>query len=72
MTLTPRQRTVARLITQAATNKQIAATVGVQEGRVEQIVTEIAREWGLTRRKNIRVQIALEYQRRYGVDDLTA
>jgi DNA-binding NarL/FixJ family response regulator len=60
--LTRHQFRVAQLIAQAATSKQIAATLGMTDGNVERHVCQIAKAWNLDRCRNIRVQIALKFK----------
>lgn len=57
--LSPRKQAVALLVASSATNKQIAANLGISERQVEEHLTGIARIWRLDRGRNLRVQIAL-------------
>lgn len=67
--LTPRKQQVAKLIFESATNKQIAAAIGLSERQVEHHVAGIARIWRLDHAKNLRVQIALRFSTLYGDHD---
>lgn len=56
--LTDQQATVARLVGDGYSNKQIAAQIGRKPARVEQLIAEIRDAWQLDRSRNLRTQIA--------------
>ena len=56
--LSPRQRSVAHLIAQAYTDKQIAGELGIAPKTVKHMVGTIADKLALDRNRNLRVQIA--------------
>jgi DNA-binding NarL/FixJ family response regulator len=60
--LSPRERLVTQMLTDGATNKQIARTVGATEANVASMVSRIVRRLGLDRSGNIRVRLALAYR----------
>lgn len=61
ISLSPRKQRIAQMVAESATNKQIAAAVGIGERRVEDHLAGIARIWRLDRSRNLRVQIANRY-----------
>lgn len=62
--LTTRQMSVAVLLSQGYTDKQIAATLTISVQRVAQLVAEIAQRMeGLDRDRDTRIQIATRFFR---------
>ena len=59
--LSPTQRRVARLVAEAATNKQIMAALNIAPRTVEKHLSAIADRWRLDRSKNLRAQIICAY-----------
>lgn len=63
--ISPRKMQIARMVHASATNKQIAAALGMSVRRVEEHLDDLARLWHLDRAKNLRVQVALRFSTDY-------
>lgn len=56
--LTPREVSVAALVAEGLTDKQIAGQLGIAENTVGNHITHITEALQLNRQRNVRVQIA--------------
>lgn len=70
--LTTQQQRVAHLVAEYATNKQIAAALGISERRVEVHISDIVDRWHLDRSRNLRTQILATYAQLFGFPKLGA